>query len=93
MICYITQLETQVRYMKSELESLFRDRKVLRQRLESAIKEHKMMELILADTEAEHDKAVAKIELLRHEVKIYCVLCTIRNFYLSHLSISIFFEL
>lgn len=65
-----TQLETQVRYMKSELESLFWDRKALQRRLQSAIKEHKMMELILEDFEAEHDKAVAKIELLRDEVWI-----------------------
>ena len=56
--------------MQSELENLAWDRKHLHQHLEIAIKEHQMMELILADLEDEHDKAISKIQLLHDEVRI-----------------------
>lgn len=56
--------------MQIELENLAWDRKELHQHLQTAIKEHKMLELILAELEEEHDKAIAKIELLEGEVMI-----------------------
>lgn len=67
--------------MQIELENLAWDRKQLQQHLQIAIKEHKMMELILAELEEEHDKAIAKIELLEGEVKISCS-CRLEKVYL-----------
>lgn len=67
--------------MQIELENLAWDRKELQQHLQTAIKEHKLMELILAELEEEHDKAIAKIELLEGEVKIFLFfLAGLRNF-------------
>ncbi|KAF3449241.1 hypothetical protein FNV43_RR09969 [Rhamnella rubrinervis] len=63
------QLEMHLHDMQIELENLAWDRKELQQHLQTAIKEHKMMELILADLEEEHDKAIAKIELLEGELQ------------------------
>lgn len=61
--------------MQIELENLAWDRKELQEHLQTAIKEQKMMELILAELEEEHDKAIAKIELLASEVKILSSSC------------------
>lgn len=58
--------------MQIELENLAWDRKELQEHLQTAIKEQKMMELILTELEEEHDKVIAKIELLVGEVKIFC---------------------
>lgn len=66
--CFILQLELHLHDMQIESENLAWDRKQLQEHLQTAIKEHKMMELILAELEEEHDKAIAKIELLEGEV-------------------------
>jgi protein-disulfide isomerase len=59
--------------MQIELENLVWDRKELQEDLQTAMKEGKMMELILAELEEEYDKAIAKIEQLEGEVLIlYC---------------------
>lgn len=65
------QLEMQLRYMQTQLEDLTWDKKELQQHLHSAIREHRMMEMMLAEIEGEHDKAIAKMELLVGEVNIY----------------------
>lgn len=57
--------------MQINLENLAWDRKELEEHLQRAIREQKMMELILAELEEEHDKVIAKIELLVGEVKIF----------------------
>ncbi|XP_008238001.1 PREDICTED: uncharacterized protein LOC103336688 [Prunus mume] len=62
------QLERHLLDMQIELENLAWDRKELQEHLQTAIKEQKMMELILAELEEEHDKAIAKIELLASEL-------------------------
>ncbi|KAK4435602.1 hypothetical protein Salat_0723700 [Sesamum alatum] len=63
------QLETQVHRMKTELEYTFWDRKELKERLQTAIRERKMMEVMLMELEGEHDEAIVKIELLLEEVQ------------------------
>ncbi|KAH7515081.1 hypothetical protein FEM48_Zijuj11G0158200 [Ziziphus jujuba var. spinosa] len=63
------QLELHLHDMQIESENLAWDRKQLQEHLQTAIKEHKMMELILAELEEEHDKAIAKIELLEGELQ------------------------
>lgn len=74
-------MELHLQNMQIELENLAWDRKQLQQHLQTAIKEHKMMELILAELEEEHDKAIAKIELLEGEVKILFS-CRLEKLYL-----------
>ncbi|RXH96836.1 hypothetical protein DVH24_009678 [Malus domestica] len=62
------QLEKHLHDMQIELENLEWDRKELQEHLITAIKEQRMMELILAELEEEHDKAVAKTDLLVSEL-------------------------
>ncbi|KAL0312322.1 UNVERIFIED_CONTAM: hypothetical protein Sradi_5631500 [Sesamum radiatum] len=62
-------LEMQVHRMKTELENTFWDRKELKERLQIAIRERKMMEVMLKELEGEHDEAIVKIELLLEEVQ------------------------
>ncbi|KAL2236798.1 uncharacterized protein LOC105164996 isoform X2 [Sesamum indicum] len=62
-------LEMQIRRMKTELENAFWDRKELKERLQIAIRECKMMEVMLKELEGEHDEAIVKIELLLEEVQ------------------------
>ncbi|KAL5550044.1 hypothetical protein UlMin_000220 [Ulmus minor] len=64
------QLELHLHEMQIELENLVWDRKELQQHLQTAIKEHKMMEIILAELEDDHDKAISKIELLQSELQV-----------------------
>lgn len=64
------QLELYLHDMQIELENLEWDRNELGEDLQTAIKECKMMELILAEVEEEHDKAIAKIKQLEGEVQI-----------------------
>lgn len=45
------------------------DQKELQEHFEMAVKERKMMELLLAELEEEHDMAIAKIEKLERKVK------------------------
>ncbi|KAL6176162.1 hypothetical protein ACLB2K_052797 [Fragaria x ananassa] len=62
-------LEMHLHNMQIELENLAWDRKELEEHLQRAIREQKMMELILAELEEEHDKVIAKIELLVGELQ------------------------
>ncbi len=64
------QLGLYLHDMRIELENLLWDRKELQEYLQTAIKERKMMELILAELEEEHDKAISKLEQLEGEVQI-----------------------
>ena len=80
------QLELHLHEMQIELENLVWDRKELQRHLQTAIKEHKMMEIILAELEDDHDKAISKIELLQSEVNIYSLVALENNFQLWFLS-------
>ncbi|KAA8528000.1 hypothetical protein F0562_035131 [Nyssa sinensis] len=65
-------LEMHLHEMQIELQNLVWNRKELEERLHMAIKEYRMMEVILAELEEEHDQAIVKIELLEtelHDVK------------------------
>ncbi|KAB2626232.1 hypothetical protein D8674_017892 [Pyrus ussuriensis x Pyrus communis] len=62
------QLEKHLLDMQIEVENLALDRKELQEHLHTAINERRMMELILAELEGEHDKAIAKVELLVSEL-------------------------
>lgn len=63
------RLQLHLHDMQIELENLAWDRKELQEHLQTAIKEQKMMELILTELEEEHDKVIAKIELLVGELQ------------------------
>ncbi|XP_050375646.1 uncharacterized protein LOC126793228 [Argentina anserina] len=63
------QLEMHLHNMQIELENLAWDRKELEEHLHKAFREQKMMELIIAELEEEHDKVIAKIELLVGELQ------------------------
>ncbi|XP_038726082.1 uncharacterized protein LOC120017086 [Tripterygium wilfordii] len=62
-------LEQHVHDMHTELENMVWDMKELQDRLRTALKERKIMELMLAEVEDENDKAVEKIELLKGELQ------------------------
>lgn len=64
-----SQLEMQLRYAWSELENVGWERMKLQKHLQTAMKEHRMMELILAHLEDELDNAISKIHLLQDELK------------------------
>ncbi|EXC31038.1 hypothetical protein L484_021340 [Morus notabilis] len=63
------QLEMQLRYIENELENVEWERIKLEKHLQTAVKEHRMMELIFADLEDQLDKAIAKIQILQDELK------------------------
>lgn len=54
--------------MQTEFENLVWDKKGVEKQLRVAIKEHKMMALMLRELEDEHDEAIIKIEQLEDEV-------------------------
>lgn len=58
----------QLRYIENELENVGWERRKLEKHLQTAVKEHRMMELIFADLEDQLDKAIAKIQILQDEV-------------------------
>ncbi|KAK2987685.1 hypothetical protein RJ640_015027 [Escallonia rubra] len=62
-------LEMHLHEMQTELETLLWDRKELQDRLQSANKENRIMEVMLAELEEEHDQAILKIDLLEGEVQ------------------------
>ncbi|GMN47642.1 hypothetical protein TIFTF001_016818 [Ficus carica] len=62
-------LEMQLHYARSELENVGWERMKLQKHLQTAMKEHRMMELILAHLEDELDNAISKIHLLQDELK------------------------
>uniref|UniRef100_A0A5B7B511 Uncharacterized protein n=1 Tax=Davidia involucrata TaxID=16924 RepID=A0A5B7B511_DAVIN len=62
-------LEMHLHEMRIELENLMWGRKELEERLQMAIKEYRMMEVMLAELEEEHEQAIVKIELLERELQ------------------------
>lgn len=56
--------------MQNEMESLAWNQKKLQERFQLAVKECKMMEMLLAELEEEHDLTIAKIENLEGKVNI-----------------------
>ncbi|XP_022737088.1 uncharacterized protein LOC111289978 [Durio zibethinus] len=62
-------LEQHLHEMQFELETLVWDRKELEDLLQAAVREHRIMESMLIELEEEHDKAVAKIQLLEGELQ------------------------
>lgn len=55
--------------MQSELENLAWDNEKLQAHLKMTVKEHHLLESMLAELEEDHDKAIVKIELLESEVQ------------------------
>lgn len=66
----IMQLERKLHRMQTEMESLEWNQKKLQERFQLAVKECKMMEMLLAELEEEHDLTIAKIENLEGKVNI-----------------------
>ncbi|RZC30091.1 hypothetical protein D0Y65_001621 [Glycine soja] len=58
------QLEQKLHEMQIELENLVWDKKELQEHFKMAVKERKMMEMLLVELEEEHDMAIEKIEKL-----------------------------
>lgn len=54
--------------MEIELQNLIWEKKEVYRKLQVAIKDRRFVETILIEIEEEHDKAIAKIELLKNEV-------------------------
>ncbi|PNX93985.1 hypothetical protein L195_g017150 [Trifolium pratense] len=55
--------------MQNEMENLEWNQKKLQERFQMAVKECKMMEMLLAELEEEHDMAIAKIENLEGKLR------------------------
>lgn len=64
------QLEQKLHQMQTEMANLEWSHKKLQERFQMAVKECKMMEMLLAELEEEHDMAIAKIENLERKVYI-----------------------
>ncbi|XVF13787.1 hypothetical protein REPUB_Repub08aG0237700 [Reevesia pubescens] len=62
-------LEQHLHEMQFELETLVWDRKELKDHLQAAVRERRIMESLLIELEEEHDKAVARIQLLEGELQ------------------------
>ncbi|XP_058772647.1 uncharacterized protein LOC131646689 [Vicia villosa] len=63
------QLERQLHRMQTEMESLEWNQKKLQERFQMTVKECKMMEMLLAELEEEHDLTIAKIEDLEGKLR------------------------
>ncbi|KAL2348763.1 hypothetical protein Fmac_002763 [Flemingia macrophylla] len=63
------QLEQKLHEMQLEMENLVWDKKELQQHFQMAVKERKMMEILLSELEEEHDMAIAKIEKLEGKLR------------------------
>ncbi|TKY70180.1 alkylated DNA repair protein alkB [Spatholobus suberectus] len=63
------QLEQKLHEMQIELEHLVWDKKELQEHFQMAVKERKMLEILLAELEEEHDMAIAKIEKLEGKLR------------------------
>lgn len=63
------QLERQLHRMQTEMENLEWKQNKLQERFQMAVKECKMMEMLLAELEEEHDMAIAKIENLEGKLR------------------------
>ncbi|XP_045813742.1 uncharacterized protein LOC123907487 [Trifolium pratense] len=64
-----SQLERKLHRMQNEMENLEWNQKKLQERFQMAVKECKMMEMLLAELEEEHDMAIAKIENLEGKLR------------------------
>jgi len=74
----LLQLEQKLHEMQIELENVVRDKKKLQERFQMAVKERRMMEILLAEIEEENDKAIAKIEKLEGKVNsLYSFTCVV----------------
>lgn len=62
-------MEMHLHEMQDELETILWDKKQLKERLKMVIKERRMMEVMLAELEEEHDQAIVKIEILEGELQ------------------------
>lgn len=62
------QMEMHLLEMQDVLETILWEKKQLKERLKTAIKDRRMMEVMLAQLEEEHDQALLKIESLESEV-------------------------
>lgn len=62
------QMEMHLQEMQDVLETILLEKKQLKERLKTAIKDRRMMEVMLAELEEEHDQAIVKIESLESEV-------------------------
>ncbi|XP_039029946.1 uncharacterized protein LOC120164258 [Hibiscus syriacus] len=62
-------LEQHLQEMQFEFETLVWDRKDLEEHLQAAARESRIMESVLIELEGEHNKAVARIELLEGELQ------------------------
>lgn len=62
------QMEMHLLEMQDVLETIIWEKKQLKERLKTAIKDRRMMEVMLAELEEEHDQAILKIESLESEV-------------------------
>lgn len=63
------QLEQTLHEMQIELQNLVWDKKELQENFQMAVKECKMMEILLAELEEEHDMAIAKIDKLERKLR------------------------
>nr|KYP34017.1 hypothetical protein KK1_045073 [Cajanus cajan] len=63
------QLEQKLHEMQLELENLVWDKKKLQEHFQMAVKERKMMEILLSSLEEEHDMVIAKIEKLEGKLR------------------------
>nr|XP_009769171.1 PREDICTED: uncharacterized protein LOC104220066 isoform X1 [Nicotiana sylvestris]XP_009769179.1 PREDICTED: uncharacterized protein LOC104220066 isoform X1 [Nicotiana sylvestris] len=62
-------LEMHLQQMQTEIENLVWERKELKKRLQVAIKDKKIMQVMLAELEDEHDEAILKIEQLEGQLQ------------------------
>ncbi|GMH09630.1 hypothetical protein Nepgr_011471 [Nepenthes gracilis] len=61
-------MEGLLQEMQNELENLVWERKELEAQLQMAVKEHHLLDAMLAELEEEHDKAIVEIQFLESEV-------------------------
>jgi len=65
------QLQQFFQFLEIEFDNVLLERKELQKQFQAALKEHKMMELMLDELEMIHEKATNKIALLESEVMAY----------------------
>ncbi|XP_014520165.1 uncharacterized protein LOC106777153 isoform X1 [Vigna radiata var. radiata] len=63
------ELEQKLQEMQIELENLVREKKELEEHFQMVVKERRMVEILLAEIEEEHDMAIAKIEKLEGKLR------------------------
>lgn len=65
------QLRQNLQFLEIEFDNVLWERRELQKQFQAALKEHKMMELMLDELEMIHEKATNKIALLESEVMTY----------------------